>query len=55
MVDDYKDMIITTGYMAMDDFAMLEINDRAAESAEQHQPARTCRLMLLYSLRKTNP
>ena len=31
---------------------LTEINERAAESAEQDQTARMCRLILLYTLRK---
>ena len=38
--------------MAFDRVSLTEINDRAAESAEQDQTARTCRLILLYTLRK---
>ena len=33
--------------------SLSEINDNAAESAEQDQTARMCRLILLYTLRKT--
>ena len=32
--------------------SLIEINDRAAESVEQDQTARTCSLILLYTLRK---
>ena len=38
--------------MAYDRVSLAEINDRAAESAEQDQTARTCSLILLYTLRK---
>ena len=31
------------------------MTDKTAESAEQDQPARMCRLILLYTLRKMNP
>ena len=33
-------------------FVDIEINDRAAESVKQEQPARVCEPILLYALRK---
>ena len=38
--------------MALDGVLMSELNDTAADSAEQDQTARMCRLILLYTLSK---
>ena len=40
--------------MALDKVSTAEIKGRAAKSAEQDQTARTCRLVLLYTLRQIN-
>ena len=40
--------------MTIGGLSLIEINDRAAESAEQDQTARTCSLILLCTLRKIN-
>ena len=43
---------ISIDYMPLDRVLLMDINDTAAESAEQDQTARMCRLILLYTLRK---
>ena len=40
--------------MALNEVTLTEIRDRSAERAEQDQTARMCRLILLYSHRKTS-
>ena len=35
--------------------SLTEIDDRSAESAEQDQTTRMCRLILLYTIRKLKP
>ena len=40
--------------MALGWLSLRKINNRVAESAEQDQHARMCRLILLYTLRKVN-
>ena len=37
--------------MAWDCVTLTDVNDRAAKSVEQDQPAQTCSLILLYTLR----
>ena len=39
----------------MNKVSSTEVDDRVAESAEQDQTARMCRLILLYSLRQNKP
>ena len=41
--------------MTLDCVLLAEISDRTAESAEQDQTARMCRLVLLYALLRMNP
>ena len=38
----------------MDGIPLIEFDDRTAESVEQDQTARMCRLILLYTIRKIN-
>ena len=40
--------------MAVGGVPLTKVNDRTAESVEQDQTARMCRLILLYALRKMN-
>ena len=40
--------------MVLEGILLIEINDRAAESAERDQTTRMCSLILLYTLRKIN-
>ena len=41
--------------MAWDAVPLIERTEKAAESAEQDQNARTCSLILLYTFRKIEP
>ena len=41
--------------MVMVHLLLTDIHDRVADGAEQDQAAHTCSLILLYTLRKTNP
>ena len=41
--------------MAVEEVSLTEINDRIAESADQDQPVRMCRLILLHTLRQMSP
>ena len=41
--------------MTLDGVSLAEFNIRATGSVEQDQPAHTCSLILLYTLRKLNP
>ena len=43
---------ISVCQMALDGLSLTEISDQAAESAEQDQTARMCRLILFYTIRK---
>ena len=46
---------ISVSLMTFDGVSLKKFNDTAPESAEQDQTARTCRLILLYTVRKVNP
>ena len=49
-----KTYFIKSNFIACDFFDKNYYSKRDAESAEQDQPARMCRLILLYTLRKIN-
>ena len=46
---------IVIGSIELNGVWLTEIYDKAVESVEQDQTARTCSLILLYTLRKINP